>query len=85
MYVAAHRRPTNCIRFSLLRDINLFLFVFPYSTGINITFKSLPLNPLNVGAQLKFAVGNGSKNERYQSELGVHRKMYRLRRLTTQG
>ena len=29
------------------------------------------------------AVGNGCKNERYQGELGVHRKMYRLRRLTT--
>lgn len=30
--------------------------------------KSLPLNTLNVDAQLNFAEGNGCKNERHQSE-----------------
>ena len=30
--------------------------------------KSLPLNTLNVDAQLNFAAGNGCKNERHQSE-----------------
>ena len=67
---------------SLITSLDLFpllvWFVCSYSARINKTFKSLPLNTLNVGVQLKWRqvweYENGGRYERHQSEQGVQQE-----------
>ena len=67
---------------SLITSLDLFpllvWFACSYSARINKTFKSLPLNTLNVGVQLKWRqvweYENGGRYERHQSEQGVQQK-----------
>ena len=67
---------------SLITSLDLFpllvWFVCSYSARINKTFKSLPLNTLNVGVQLKWRqvweYENGGRYERHQSEQVVQQK-----------
>ena len=56
----------------------LVLFVCSYSTGINMTFKSMLSITLNVGAQPNFAARNGCKNETRQGGRVSNREMYTL-------
>ena len=56
----------------------LVLFVCSYSTGINMTFKSLLLITLNVGTQPNFAARNGCKNETRLVSRVSNRKVYSL-------
>ena len=67
---------------SLITSLDLFpllvWLVCSYSARINKTFKSLPLNTLNVGVQLRWRqlweYENGGRYERHQSEQGVQQE-----------